>query len=196
LAQAPQVGFRHGLSFLATIAFVSSFLGSRTFATLNPQIVVIQQGIHFHHFWYGLALIAIAGWLGIVRPSERLSRVYAIVYGLGAGFIGDEVGLLLTFGDYYSELTYVSFVAAASFIILVMLLLRYGDRVVKDVFSISSAERVLHLGIFLVGFSAIFFAFGLNPQGVVVALAGLIMAAAGRWRERGSATRINNLEAA
>ena len=175
---------------------MSSFLGSRTFATLNPQIVVIQQGIHFHHFWYGLALIAIAGWLGIVRPSERLSRVYAMVYGLGAGFIGVEVGLLLTFGDYYSELTYVSFVAAASFIILVMLLLRYGDRVVKDVFSISSAERVLHLGIFLVGFSAIFFAFGLNPQGVVVALAGLIMAAAGRWRERGSATRINNLEAA
>ena len=88
-------GFRHGLSFLATIAFVSSLIGSRTFATLNPQIVVIQQGIHFHHFWYGLALIAIAGWFGIARPSERLSRVYATVYGLGAGFIGDEVGLLL-----------------------------------------------------------------------------------------------------
>lgn len=177
-------GFRHGLSFLATIAFVSSLIGSRTFATLNPQIVVIQQGIHFHHFWYGLALIAIAGWLGIARPSERLSRVYATVYGLGAGFIGDEVGLLLTFGDYYSELTYISLVAAVSFILLAMLLLRYGDRVVRDVFSISSAEKVFHLGIFLVGFSAIFFAFGLNLQGVVVALAGLIVAAVGEWRER------------
>ncbi len=177
-------GFRHGLSFLATIAFVSSLIGSRTFAMLNPQIVVIQQGIHFHHFWYGLALIAIAGWLGIARPSERLSRVYATVYGLGAGFIGDEVGLLLTFGDYYSELTYISLVAAVSFILLAMLLLRYGDRVVRDVFSISSAEKVFHLGIFLVGFSAIFFAFGLNLQGVVVALAGLIVAAVGEWRER------------
>ncbi len=181
-------GFRHGLSFLATIAFVSSFLGSRTFATLNPQIVVIQQGIHFHHFWYGLALIAIAGWLGIARPSGKLSRVYATVYGVGAGFIGDEVGLLLTFGDYYSELTYVSLVAAASFIILVMLLLRYGDRVIEDVFTINSAEKVFHLGIFLVGFSAIFFAFGLNLQGVVVALAGLIMAAVGEWRERRTAS--------
>ena len=179
-------GFRHGLSFLATIAFVSSLLGSRTFATLNSQIVVIQQGIHFHHFWYGLALIAIGGWLGIARPSKRLSRIYAVLYGLGAGFIGDEVGLLLTFGDYYSELTYVSLVVAASFIILVMLLLRYGDRVVEDVFTINSAEKVFHLGIFFVGFSAIFFAFGLNLQGVVVALAGLIVAAVGEWRERRS----------
>ena len=186
LTQPSREEFRHGLSFLATIAFLSSFLGSRTFATLNPQIVVIRQGIHFHHFWYGLALIAVAGWLGIARPSGRLSRVYSVVYGLGAGFIGDEVGLLLTFGDYYSELTYVSLVAAASFIILVMLLLRYGDRVVKEVFSISSAEGVLHLGIFLVGFSTIFFAFGLNLQGVVAALSGLIIAAAGGWRERRS----------
>jgi len=188
LKQTSRQGFRHGLSFLATIAFVASFLGSRTFATLNPQIVVIQQGIHFHHFWYGLSMIAIAGWLGIARPSERLSRGYAVLYGLGAGFIGDEVGLLLTFGDYYSELTYVSLVVAASFIILVMLLLRYGDRVVEDVFEINSAEKVFHLGIFLVGFSAIFFAFGLNLQGVVVALAGLIIAAAGEWRERRSAS--------
>jgi len=163
---------------------LSSFLGSRAFATLNPQIVIIQQGIHFHHFWYGLALITIAGWLGIARPSGRLAKVYAIVYGLGAGFIGDEIGLLLTFGEYYSELTYVSLVAAISFILLATLLLRYGDRVVKDVFSISSAERVFHLGIFLVGFSAIFFAFGLSLQGLAVALVGLIIAATGGWRER------------
>src|SRR5207244_10915251 len=135
---------------------------------LNPQIVVIQQGIHFHHFWYGLALIAIAGWLGIARPSRRLSRVYAIVYGLGAGFIGDEVGLLLTFGDYYSELTYISLVAAVSFILLAMLLLRYGDRVVRDVFSISSAEKVVHLGLFLVELPAILFACGLQFQSAVV----------------------------
>src|SRR5438093_13626035 len=161
-------GFRHGLSFLATIAFVSSLIGSRTFATLNPQIVVIQQGIHFHHFWYGLALIAIAGWLGIARPSERLSRVYATVSGLGEGCIGDEVGLLLTFGDYYSELTYISLVAAVSFILLAMLLLRYGDRVVRDVFSISVAEEVFHHALFLAGLSASCFSFGLDFHGVGV----------------------------
>src|SRR5437867_11445754 len=45
------------------------------------------------------------GWLGIAYSSDRLLRTYALVFGLGAGLIADEVGLLLTFGDYQSELT-------------------------------------------------------------------------------------------
>ncbi len=184
MTEASHQGFRHGLSFLATLAFLASFFGSRVFATFNPRIVVVQQGIHFHHFWYGLGLIATAGWLGIARRGDRLDRVYAIVYGLGAGFIGDEVGLLLTFGDYNSELTYIFFVAAISFILLATLLLRYKDRLAKDVLSISSAERVFHLGIFVAGFSTFFFAFGLDLEGAAVVAAGLVLTVAGRWRER------------
>jgi len=183
LADTSLPGFRHGLSFLATSAFLASFFGSRVFATFNPQVVVVQQGIHFHHFWYGLGLMATAGWLGIARRSERLDRVYAIVYGLGAGFIGDEVGLLLTFGNYNSELTYIFFVAAISFILLATLFLRYKDRLVKDVLSIGMAERLYHLGIFVVGFSTIFLAFGLDSGGLLVALLGLALAFVGRWRE-------------
>jgi len=185
--EAPRTqGFRHGLSFLAILAFLASFFGSRLFATLNPQVVVVQQGIHFHHFWYGLALIAVAGWLGIARRGDRLDRIYAILYGLGAGFIGDEVGLLLTFGNYNSELTYVFFTGAVSFIFLAMLILRYKDRLVKDVLSIYFAERVFQLGVFLLGFSTLFFAFGLSLQGAAIVLLGLTLAAAGRLKERRS----------
>ncbi len=75
------------------------------FATLNPEVVVVRSGIHFHHFWYGLAMIACTGWLGITLRDERMGRNLAIIFGLGAGLIGDEVGLLLTFGDYTSNLT-------------------------------------------------------------------------------------------
>jgi hypothetical protein len=181
-------GFRHGLAFLALEAFLASFFGSRLFAILNPEIVVVvaQGEIHFHHFWYGLALIAIAGWLGLTRRGERLDRIYAILYGIGAGFIGDEIGLLLTFNNYYSELTYVFFVAATSFVFLAMLLLRYGDRLVRDVFSIGFAERLLQFGIFITGFSAVFFAFGLNFQGFAAAGAGLILVLIGRIFEKTS----------
>ncbi len=42
--------FRHGLAFYGTLAFVTGFLGARLFATLNPKVVVVQSGIHFHHF--------------------------------------------------------------------------------------------------------------------------------------------------
>jgi len=97
--------FRHGLAFYGTIAFTAGFFGARLFATLNPEVVVVRSGIHFHHFWYGLAMIACTGWLGITLRDERMGRNLAIIFGLGAGLIGDEVGLLLTFGDYTSNLT-------------------------------------------------------------------------------------------
>lgn len=151
---------RHGLSFYATVAFVAGFFGARSFATLNPRVVVVQSGIHFHHFWYGLAMVILAGWLGIALSNERLDRTLALVFGLGAGFVGDEVGLLLTFDNYQSQLTEGFFVGAIAFIILATLLMRFGKQLEKDVFGVSNQERLTHTGIFLGGFSTIFFAFG------------------------------------
>ena len=44
-------------------------------------------------------MVALTGWLAIVgKRTDRRDRAYARVYGLGLGLIGDEVGLLLTFG--------------------------------------------------------------------------------------------------
>src|SRR5260370_7992484 len=97
---------RHGLTFIATLAFVVSFFGSRLFATLFPNTVVMPGGIHLHHFWYGIALISVAGWMGIAWRNERLYRLYAVLYGLGAGFVGDEVGLPLKFGNYHPNLPF------------------------------------------------------------------------------------------
>src|SRR3989442_7635077 len=57
--------FRHGLAFYGTAAFVAGFLTARLFATLNPKVVVVQNGIHFHHFWYGLSPLIPAGLIGI-----------------------------------------------------------------------------------------------------------------------------------
>ena len=97
---------RHGLSFIALLSFTASFLTVRLFATLFPGAVIVHQGIHFHHFWYGLALITVVGWLAISwKNNVKLDRIYAVAYGVGAGLIGDEIGLLLTLGNYTSELT-------------------------------------------------------------------------------------------
>ncbi len=67
---------------------------------------IILFGYHIHHFYIGIALIALAGWLSLVG-TDILSRKYlAIMYGVGLGFFFDEIGLLLTWGDYYSQLSY------------------------------------------------------------------------------------------
>lgn len=145
---------RHGLTFIATLAFLASFFGSRLFATLYPSTVVMTGDIHIHHFWYGIGLLSLAGWLAIAWRTERLSRLCAVLYGLGAGFVGDEVGLLLTLGDYETELTYQFFVAAMSLVIIMTLLLRYRTVIFQDVLRLSPRERIALVGVFLAGFSA------------------------------------------
>src|SRR6266568_4889971 len=134
--------FRPALSFIGLLSFITSFFGSRLFATFNPTVVIQQQGIHFHHFWYGIALMGIAGWLAITWKSERLDRAYAVMYGLGAGFIGDEVGLLLTLGNYQSELTFDFFIGAISASTLLLLVIRYRVVLKKECLEESLSLRL------------------------------------------------------
>src|SRR6267378_2126413 len=71
---------RPGLSFLGTLAFVGGFFGARIFHLVFPSVMVISQGVHFHHFWYGLILIGVSGWVGIAYNDERIGRLCAIVF--------------------------------------------------------------------------------------------------------------------
>ena len=153
---------------------MTGFFAARLFAAQNPNIVVVQGGIHFHHFWYGLGMITLAGWLGIAFNRPRLVRTYAIVFGLGAGLIADEIGLLLTLGDYQSSLTTDFFVGVVGFIILASTLVRYRKIVRRDVTHTSWNERLIYIGISLVGLSAIFFAVDSLTSGVVLASIGVI----------------------
>ncbi len=174
---------RHGLSFLATLAFAAGFFGARLFHLAFPEAMVFFGDIHFHHFWYGLIMIGVSGWLGIVTNDERYNRIYALVFGLGAGFIGDEVGLLLTFGDYYSTLTFDFFVAAVAAIVLITLFLRYHDEIEHDILRASRRERLALLGILLAGLSTTMI--GYPTVGVPILVVGLILAIWGlvhrRW---------------
>src|SRR6266852_6560611 len=179
-----QTIFRNGLAFYGTLAFLAGFLGARLFATLNPKVVVVQNGIHFHHFWYGLIMVIAAGWIGIALSNVWLGRNLAIVFGLGAGLIGDEVGLLLTFGDYTSNLTEIFFVAAIAFIILATLLSKGRKQIQKDVINISWRERGTQVGVFIGAFSVIFFAVDNWALGLAVLGLGILVYLWGFERER------------
>lgn len=68
---------------------------------------IILFGYHIHHFYFGLALVIFSGWMAVVG-SERLSgETLALLFGVGLGLAMDEIGLLLTWGDYYSRATYL-----------------------------------------------------------------------------------------
>src|SRR5437870_10581313 len=119
--------------------------------------------------------MGIAGWLAFTWKRERLDRGYALMYGLGAGFIGDEVGLLLTLGNYQSELTYDFFIGAISASILLLLVIRYRSLLWREVSYLMTREGLALLGVFVTGFSFILFAFGSLSFGTPLALVGIIV---------------------
>jgi hypothetical protein len=136
-----------GLAIRALIGFAATFAAARTFTTLYPEVVVKSGGIHFHHFWYGLAIILAAGWLGIASNRPQLDRIYAMAFGVGSGLVGDEVGLLLTFGDYHSLLTYEFFVSALALASIGLLVAKYSSELEEDLLSSGKGERLIAIGI-------------------------------------------------
>jgi hypothetical protein len=137
-------------SILAVIAFMASFAVARTFTTLFPSVVVsFGGGIHIHHFWYGLLLLAIGGWMGIVNQNQRIDQLAAILYGAGGGLVADEFGLLLTFGDYWSNLTYTIIAMLLSLTLLGSLLIRHSGAIRVQFGKLSRNDAVFYFGILL-----------------------------------------------
>ena len=138
------------LSFIMLVSFLASFAVARVFTGLFPSTVLVVQGVHVHHFWYGLALLVVGGWLGINYSDDYIERIAAIIFGVGGGLVGDEIGLLLTFGDYYSELTYTFVIALLAFSFMATLFKRHGKTIVAELYGFSRRHVDLYVGLFLV----------------------------------------------
>ncbi len=163
---------RAHLATIALLSFIFSFIVARTFTTFFPSTVLISNGIHIHHFWFGIALVAVGGWLGISYDDKETSRVASILYGAGGGLIVDEVGLLLTFGNYWTSLTYAFLVVFLSFIAVILFFYRYRTLIEEELSEFTRSKLSLYLGILLAALSAAFIIQTDKP--LVIAIAGVV----------------------
>jgi hypothetical protein len=147
---------RAHLATIALLSFIFSFVAARTFTAFYPSTVLVSNGIHVHHFWYGIFLLAIGGWLGIGYEGRETGRVAAILYGAGGGLIVDEVGLLLTFGNYWTGLTYTFLIVLLAFVSILMLFNRYRLLIVTELAELVGNKVSLYLGVFLAAASVAF----------------------------------------
>lgn len=147
---------RAHLAAIALVSFIFSFIAARIFTTFYPSTVLVSNGIHIHHFWFGIALVAIGGWLGISYDDKEINRVAAILYGAGGGLIVDEIGLLLTFDNYWTGLTYSFFIVFLAFIVILMLFIRYSSIIKGELAEFVSSKVSFYLGIFLFAVSIAF----------------------------------------
>ena len=140
---------RPHLSALALVSFVVAFLAARSFTTLYPEIVLVRGGFHIHHFWYGMCMLAVGGWLGISYDHDRIRRVAAIIFGAGGGLVGDEVGLLLTFGDYWTGITYTVVIVFLTVATLLIFSIRYSRIFHRELAILLSNHPAFYSGVFL-----------------------------------------------
>jgi len=171
MAENEKIRERPNLSVLALISFLVSFMVARIFTTLSPSTVLISGGYHIHHYWYGLIILAIGGWLGISYENERINRVAAILFGAGGGIIGDEVGLLLT-SEYWTGITFTFLMIFLAFASILILLFRFS-RIILDEFSqFFHSQTSFYLGVFLATISV---AFILETNDIAVMIASIVL---------------------
>jgi len=118
------------LQFIILISFIIAFFVARTFIVLldvplNPTFQLSLKGYRIHHFFYGISLLIIGGWLGHTNYGNRIMHISAVLYGGGLGLVVDEFGLLLTFGDYWSSQSYVFFLIFSLVLLLLLLFETY-----------------------------------------------------------------------
>jgi hypothetical protein len=140
----------------ALVSFIISFITARVFTTFFPSTVLIASGIHLHHFWFGIALLAIGGWIGISYNDKETDLLAAVLYGAGGGLIVDEVGLLLTFGNYWTSLTYTSLAIILAFVAILLVISRYRQTIETELLVFLRNRISLYLGVFLLAVSVAF----------------------------------------
>jgi hypothetical protein len=153
---------RPHLATAALLSFAVSFVAARTFTTFFPSTVLVSGSIHIHHFWFGLVFLAAGGWLGISYNGKDADRIAAILYGAGGGLIVDEIGLLLTFGDYWTMLTFSVLVVLLVFASILILLNTYRQVILKEIKEFERNSASLYFGVFLFAVSIAFIAEATN----------------------------------
>lgn len=107
------------LRLIVVASFTAGFVGARVLVALSgivgegstgsagsiPVSEIWILNYHVHHYFLGLLLLGAVGWIAVFH-DDYPRRVVAALYGLGMGVFMDEVGLLLTEGDYYALSTY------------------------------------------------------------------------------------------
>jgi hypothetical protein len=106
--------------FIIFISFIIAFAAARLTVNLGPEwLRLIIRQYHIHHFYYGFALIAVSNWIALTTDRKHMFHFAAGLFGVGLGFIVDELGLLLTCTtpalkcDYYARQTFDIFMVLA-----------------------------------------------------------------------------------
>ena len=88
------------VAFWVLSMFLLSFLAARAIVRLFPTTYLVVNSTHIHHFAYGFILLAVAGYISLIKPG-RAPVWLASLYGIGLGLAVDESGMWLHLTNIY-----------------------------------------------------------------------------------------------
>ncbi|MCS4542384.1 MAG: hypothetical protein HY929_08780 [Euryarchaeota archaeon] len=91
--------------------FLITFGLARIVVRSHLTFELLWKGYRIHHFFFGIILSLIGGWIALNQDGSKWIKAASILYGIGLGLIIDEIGLLLTWGNYWARVTYDIFIA-------------------------------------------------------------------------------------
>jgi hypothetical protein len=80
--------------FWMLVGFLPTFIAERLLVAKAPELFVQVQGIHVHHFTWGILLLAIVGFISLLSPRQA-DPYLAVLYGVGLALAFDEAGMWL-----------------------------------------------------------------------------------------------------
>jgi hypothetical protein len=96
-----EAALRMWVSFIGTFLFLRFLTYGIRYHFLPFRNIVTSGGLHIHHFVWGILILLIVGFLGIMIDSQRLHAWLAVAFGIGAALVIDEFALWLNLRDVY-----------------------------------------------------------------------------------------------
>lgn len=148
------------------------------FTLLNPAVSFHPFGFHIHHFWYGIFMLAIGGWLGISYNDARIDRIAAIIFGAGGGLIGDEIGILVTLrsDNYWAGISYTSIIIILAIASILVLFNKYHKTILDELSYFSGSRGSFYLAVFVEAVSIAFLIDRINTFVIIVATSVAVVA--------------------
>lgn len=136
---------RRELPFIIFFSFLVTFAVSRlvVYSIQNDLMLgdvwfvdyLFINGVHIHHFNYGILLLAISGLWALLDEKRNHLYVMAILYGMGLGLIMDEFGILVTLDEaYWVRLSYDAVIITSLVFLNIIYFKSFWGRVGKILF--------------------------------------------------------------
>lgn len=141
------------LAFIVTFVVLRILTYGIRYHFLPFRNIVTSGGLHIHHFVWGILILVIVGFAGIMNESPEVHAWLATFFGIGAALVIDEFALWLNLKDVYWEREGRISVDVAIFVSALLGLYytayRFWNQVGREIqagvkFLVSREDRLLH----------------------------------------------------